>query len=618
MDPIQAAIEAIDSREPGENFTYSEVARQYNVHRVTLSRRHKGLQPPREVKNSSQQKLTPQQELELVRYIENLTKRGLPPTREMIQNFASHIAKERVSESWVTRFIHRHEIYLISQWTQPMDRTRHVADSEVKYTYYFELLHSKIAQYNVETRHIYNMDEKGFMIGVINRAKRVFSRRMYEKKEVIHATQDRSREWITVIATVCADGSALPPGLIFGAASGAIQSSWVKDINPSKHEVFVTATPSGWSNDNVGIAWLKQVFDRYTKEKAGRSWRLLILDGHGSHVTMDFIEYCSHNRILLLVFPPHSTHTLQPLDVVMFRPLSNAYSQELTHHVQRSQGLVPMRKGDFFLLFWRAWVNSFKEKTILKSFEATGISPANADVILQRFKKQTPQREGDERDDHTNSWRESERLLRSAVKDNAGEAAQKLRLDFHHLHVENELLHHENEGLRDALITKKKHKKGRALALQESQEYYGGAVLWSPRKVKDARVREHRRKKDEMEEKLQKSKLKELRESAKLLKKREAEERRVAREEAKVVREKEKAEKQAEREHQKQQRNAEKAIQLSQRGKRKASQAVSSKEKRQKRVGDAAGSIQVPPAPSPPPPRVTSRGRNVKLPSKFK
>lgn len=41
---------------------------------------------------------------------------------------------------------------------------------------------------------------------------------------------------------------------------------------------------------------------------------------------MDFIEYCDKRRILLMVFPPHSTHTLQPLDVVMFKPLSQAYT----------------------------------------------------------------------------------------------------------------------------------------------------------------------------------------------------------------------------------------------------------------------------------------------------
>jgi hypothetical protein len=40
---------------------------------------------------------------------------------------------------------------------------------------------------------------------------------------------------------------------------------------------------------------------------------------------MDFINYCHDYKILLAVYPPHATYTLQPLNVVMFKPLANAY-----------------------------------------------------------------------------------------------------------------------------------------------------------------------------------------------------------------------------------------------------------------------------------------------------
>jgi hypothetical protein len=115
MDPIQAAIEEINSLQPGEHFTYTEIAAKYNVVRSTLTRRHKGQTSDWNSKKVTQQKLNPQQELELVRYIEGLTKRGLPPTREMIKNFGSKIAQQPVSESWVTRFINRHDVHLISK-----------------------------------------------------------------------------------------------------------------------------------------------------------------------------------------------------------------------------------------------------------------------------------------------------------------------------------------------------------------------------------------------------------------------------------------------------------------------------------------------------------------------
>jgi hypothetical protein len=35
-----------------------------------------------------------------------------------------------------------------------------------------------------------------------------------------------------------------------------------------------------------------------------RDRRLLIVDGHSSHVNLSFIEYADANRILLAVFPP--------------------------------------------------------------------------------------------------------------------------------------------------------------------------------------------------------------------------------------------------------------------------------------------------------------------------
>jgi hypothetical protein len=131
----------------------------------------------REAGYAHQQSLTPRQELELVHYIEGLTKRGLPPTREIIQNFSSAVAHQQLSKSWVTRFIHRHKLELISKWASAIDRTHYLADSKSKYRLYFELLSQKITQYNLKARDIYNIDKKGFLLRVVGRSKRIFSKR---------------------------------------------------------------------------------------------------------------------------------------------------------------------------------------------------------------------------------------------------------------------------------------------------------------------------------------------------------------------------------------------------------------------------------------------------------
>jgi hypothetical protein len=66
---------------------------------------------------------------------------------------------------------------------------------------------------------------------------------------------------------------------------------------------------------------------------------------------MDFIEYCNYNQILLAIYPPHLTYTLQPLNVVMFKPLSSAYSAKVAAFIERSQGLISISKRDFYPMF---------------------------------------------------------------------------------------------------------------------------------------------------------------------------------------------------------------------------------------------------------------------------
>jgi hypothetical protein len=89
-----------------------------------------------------------------------------------------------------------------------MDRNCHKADSEAKYSLSFDLLHGKVKDYDLLPEPLFNMDEKGFMIGVMGRSKGVFDKEVYRSKEATAAVQEGNREWVTVIACVCSDGEA--------------------------------------------------------------------------------------------------------------------------------------------------------------------------------------------------------------------------------------------------------------------------------------------------------------------------------------------------------------------------------------------------------------------------
>jgi hypothetical protein len=50
-----------------------------------------------------------------------------------------------------------------------------------------------------------------------------FSRKLYERKEVTAALQDGSREWIALLVCICADGTKIPPAIIY-QGKGALRS----------------------------------------------------------------------------------------------------------------------------------------------------------------------------------------------------------------------------------------------------------------------------------------------------------------------------------------------------------------------------------------------------------
>ena len=109
-------------------------------------------------------------------------------------------------------------------------------------------------EYDIDKRNTYNMDEKGIMIGAVGRQKRIFSKRLFKKKQFKQMLQDGNREWISLLACVRADGTALPPALIYPADLKNIQDTWVEDVKVGEHMAFFGVSGSGWSNNGLGLA----------------------------------------------------------------------------------------------------------------------------------------------------------------------------------------------------------------------------------------------------------------------------------------------------------------------------------------------------------------------------
>ncbi|KAF1971711.1 hypothetical protein BU23DRAFT_470053 [Bimuria novae-zelandiae CBS 107.79] len=253
----------------------------------------------------------------------------------------------------------------------------------------------------------------------------------------------------------------------------------------------------------------------------------------------------------------------------------------------------------------------------------------DAEVVLQRFNNRISEQDEDaEIGQHGDgdTYSQLRKNFDAAVANKAKVEAKQLLQSIHSLQVNNELLRHENLGLRQALYTKKKcETKRTTLDLQQDEEGFGGAVFWSPRKLREAREREAA-KQDEAERlQLQKTRDREMKAAAALYKKQQAEAAKAARqraaEERRQAKKAQAEERAAERALKKQQRNAETAAKSRDRAnnsKRKASHTAAKNPAKRRRAVAAASRVDVGPPAASPPPKTSARGRQIKTPAKFK
>jgi hypothetical protein len=347
------------------------------------------------------------------------------------------------------------------------------------------------------------MDEKGFLLGVLKKMKRVFTKCYQDSGRLRGAGQDGSREWITLIATICMDGTTLDPSVIYQSDTCQILDTWLEDFDPEEHSCNFISSPTGWTNDEIGLAWL-QSFDRGTKAKArnGRDPRLLLLDGHNSHINQSFLDYAAKRNIHIAIYPPHSTHRLQPLDIGLFLPLTTFYSQNLDKFILESRGLTAITKRNFFYIFWPAFQSAFSEKNVLNAWKKAGLQPFDPQSILQQVEVSSKTTSVSRPNTSSTSssvtpdYRKIRALIIDATSAVLNEKLDKVILKYHQLQCQNELLEAENNDLKKAFYhEKKKRRRGKPLQLQTRDGDEDKATFLSPAKIQT--IRRQQQHKDE-------------------------------------------------------------------------------------------------------------------------
>ena len=193
---------------------------------------------------------------------------------------------------------------------------RATAFNRVNVGKFFNLLGNVLEKYTFDAKCIWNCDETG--VTMVTKSPKVVAEQ--GSKQVGSLVSTERGELITVCAAVSACGQTIPPFFIFprvhfrdhflkggpiGSAGYAHKSGWMTEENFKRFlEHFIS-------------------FVKPTKDKPV----LLLLDNHDSHVAFSVVQYAKDNGVVLLSFPPHCYHKLQPLDLSVFGPLKKRIGQ---------------------------------------------------------------------------------------------------------------------------------------------------------------------------------------------------------------------------------------------------------------------------------------------------
>ena len=371
----------------------------FDVSRSTMSDRVSGRHLPRHEAHAHRQLVTAAEEEVLVDYICRMASYGFPASPSVIRDVANLIRQNRLlitsspthqivplGKNWIEKFKSRHP-EVRSAWTKAMHDVRVDGCQPHLLRKWFNEIQAIMSRNLYRPENIYNMDKTGYGIGG-TQSKQVLV--VVDKRDEDHtalqsATGKATRrtkgraDWMTAIECVSASGRALPPLMIF-KGKGSFNNYWLPEgVDIEGWQWWTSHT--GWTNALICLNWLRNQFDPLTTPATPGERRLLIVDGHNSHVTAAFIGYCLVRAIDIMVLPPHSSHMTQPLDVGIFRPLKRHVGTAVDDFSMYVPGALS--KKDWATLIATGRVKAMTQANIVYGWRQAGLWPLNPHKLVQ-------------------------------------------------------------------------------------------------------------------------------------------------------------------------------------------------------------------------------------------
>lgn len=273
-------------------------------------------------------------------------------------------------EEWFRMFMRRNP-ELSVRAAQATSLSRATSFNKHNVDAFYDNLMTVMDRHKFEPQDIYNADETG--ITTVQKPDRVVARR--GARQVGSITSAERGTLVTVAFAANAIGNVIPPFFVFPRVR--YQDHFIRDGPVGSAG---TANPSGWMQDETFMSFLDH-FKKHTNVSPAHKV-LLVVDNHSSHIHINALDFCKDNGIVLLSFPPHCSHRLQPLDRSAYGPLKKAVNSACDAWMRSNPGKT-MSIYDIPGIVASAAPLALTSSNIQAGFRKTGIYPYNRHLFTE-------------------------------------------------------------------------------------------------------------------------------------------------------------------------------------------------------------------------------------------
>ncbi|KAF6528378.1 hypothetical protein HZS61_008699 [Fusarium oxysporum f. sp. conglutinans] len=276
-DVIQAILDVTEN-----GLSQNQAAQKNGVPPTTLFDRLRGVPSKSEVTQPSQL-LSKSEESRLVIWILRQEALGYAPSHSQVRATVAALLRQQGRERpigvhWLARFIKRHDD-IKAKVGKRQEAARFNSFTPMAVNWYFDIRESEYG--SIKPENTVNVDEGGITAG-FGLDSLVIGSSDPRRKAFLKGSQ--SRTWTTFIEAVTADGRLLKPGIIFKGKE--LQQQWFIDELRGISDWYYITSDNGWTDNHIAVEWLKEVYLPQTQPADESDARLIILDGHGSHVSV--------------------------------------------------------------------------------------------------------------------------------------------------------------------------------------------------------------------------------------------------------------------------------------------------------------------------------------------